>query len=146
METWIFMKTRGGAFSSDVYANVLFQNPGHGNHWIKLKLEGVQSNRAAIGARLKLTLNIPSGMREIHRTVSTGSSFGANPLRQEIGLGTASMVERLEIVWPVTGKTQVVAQLPASKFFHVKENAPGATELPLKSFKFQELSQHHHHH
>ena len=45
----------GGALEGDTYRNVLFENPGHGNNWVKLKLIGEKANRAAIGARLKLT-------------------------------------------------------------------------------------------
>src|SRR6187399_1465658 len=37
----------GGAFSGDTAFNVLYENPGFSNHWLTLKLEGVQSNRAA---------------------------------------------------------------------------------------------------
>jgi FG-GAP-like repeat len=43
----------GGAYADDTYRCALFENPGHGNHWITLKLEGVKSNRPAIGARIK---------------------------------------------------------------------------------------------
>src|SRR5713101_6602951 len=46
----------GGAVSGDVYHNVLYQNPGNSNHWITLKLEGVLSNRAAIGARIRVVV------------------------------------------------------------------------------------------
>ena len=35
----IFMET-GGAVPGDRYHNVLFQNPGQGNHWLTLKLIG----------------------------------------------------------------------------------------------------------
>ncbi len=41
----------GGAFSGDVYPNALFENPGHGNRWITLRLEGTTANRSAIGDR-----------------------------------------------------------------------------------------------
>jgi hypothetical protein len=40
------------------------------------------------------------GERHIHRTVGTGGSFGASPLRLEIGLGRAREVRSLEIAWP----------------------------------------------
>ena len=41
----------GGAFPGDQAYNVLFQNPGHGRHWLKVKLVGTRTNRSAIGAR-----------------------------------------------------------------------------------------------
>ena len=51
-DTDLFVET-GGAANGDKYHNVLFQNPGQGNHWLTLKLVGKKTNRAAIGARIK---------------------------------------------------------------------------------------------
>ena len=83
----------GGAVNGDRYHNILFQNPGQGNHWLTVKLVGQKTNRAAIGARIKV---VTGGERPltIHRHVSSGSSFGANPLEQTIGLGKADRVAR----------------------------------------------------
>ena len=46
----------GGATPGDSHAFRLFRNPGSGNDWINLHLVGVKSNRAAIGARIKITV------------------------------------------------------------------------------------------
>ena len=46
----------GGWYSGDVYQNLLFLNPGHRNRWITLLLEGVKTNRMALGARIKVTV------------------------------------------------------------------------------------------
>ena len=73
----------GGAVPADRHPLRLFENPGNANGWINLRLVGAKSNRAAIGARVTLTV----GGREIHRTVSSGGSFGANPMEMHIGLG-----------------------------------------------------------
>jgi hypothetical protein len=126
----------GGAYEGDVYQNVLFENPGHGNHWVTLKLEGVASNRVALGARIKVVVQTATGERSIYKTVSTGGSFGANPLRQEIGLGQASEIRRVEIFWPVTGKTQVVRNVALDRFYHIREGDPEARLWDLKTFKF----------
>ena len=40
----------GGASPGDRYHDILFENPGQGNHWLSLKLKGVKTNRAALGA------------------------------------------------------------------------------------------------
>ena len=66
----------GGAFPGDTYQSILYHNPGHGNHWLTLSLEGVQTNRAAFGARICLTVATAHGSRNIYRTVGYGSSFG----------------------------------------------------------------------
>src|SRR5207253_1857310 len=89
----------GGAYSGDFARNALFLNPGNTNHWLKLKLVGVKANRAAIGACIHLSLETPFGAREIYRTVSSGGSFGSNPLRQEIGLANATAIKMVEIRW-----------------------------------------------
>src|SRR5262249_46233347 len=74
----------GGATPGDRFRDVLFQNPGHDNHWITIKLHGKRTNRAAIGARIKVTLEGGKGPHTIYRHITTGSSFGANPLQQTI--------------------------------------------------------------
>ena len=125
----------GGAISSDHYHNQLFANPGHGNHWLKLKLEGVQSNRAALGARLKLVLRTADGERVIHRSVTAGSSFGGNPLRVEFGLGQALAIVRAEIFWPVTGRTQILTGLEIDHSYAVREGAAVATRLTPVTFQ-----------
>ena len=51
---------------------------------------GRKTNRAAIGARIKVVTDEPQP-RTIHRIVSSGSSFGANPLEQTIGLAGAKL-------------------------------------------------------
>ncbi|MBS0265413.1 MAG: ASPIC/UnbV domain-containing protein, partial [Planctomycetes bacterium] len=113
----------GGAINGDRYHNILFQNPGHANHWITLKLIGRDSNRAALGARIAVYLGGDTP-RQIHRHVSTGSSFGANPLEQSIGLGSATTIERIEIRWPTTGKTQVIDHPPVDRLLLVLEDSP----------------------
>ena len=60
----------GGAVPSDKHTMRVFQNPGNDNDWIELRLKGVKSNRSAVGARIKLTVeNDGSGERFIYRTV-----------------------------------------------------------------------------
>lgn len=90
----------GGAYYGDIFQNVLFENPGNGNGFVVLRLYGTQSNKAAIGARVKLEILENGATRTLYRTVSTGSSFGANSLQLEIGLGKAQSVESVFIKWP----------------------------------------------
>ena len=118
----------------DIAANALYENPGHGNHWITLKLDGVQSNRAAIGARIKVIVDTDAGDRSIYKTVSTGGSFGSSALRQEIGLGQAKSIRLAEIYWPVTGQTQIVTNLAMDHFYRIQEGGR-AVPWDLKSFK-----------
>jgi hypothetical protein len=126
----IFAQT-GGALNGDKYHNILFQNPGQGNHWLTVKLVGKKSNRAAIGARIKV---VTAGEQPltVHRHVSSGSSFGANPLQQTIGLGKATRVARIEIHWPTSGTTQVLRDIPPDQAIEITEFADGFRPLNWK--------------
>ncbi len=125
----------GGAVHGDRYHNVLFQNPGQGNNWLSVKLIGKKTNRSAIGARIKVVAApvppAPTGRGvggegaplTVHRHVSSGSSFGANPLEQHIGLGKADRVARLEIYWPTSGTTQVFHDIAVNQGLVITEFA-----------------------
>ncbi|HUG41618.1 MAG TPA: CRTAC1 family protein [Longimicrobiales bacterium] len=122
--------TMGGAYDGDVARNVLFRNPGHGNRWITLRLEGVRSNRSAIGARVRVTVSTEDGgTRTLHRTVSSGGSFGANSLQQEIGLGRATAVEAVEVTWPATGATDRFTGVELDRIYRVREGDERLTPL-----------------
>ncbi len=136
----------GGAVSGDVYRNVLYKNPGGTNHWVTLKLEGVKSNRSAIGARVQVVVNTSEGLRSIHRTVNSGGSFGANPLRREIGLGQAKSIDHVEIRWPASGATQILTNVSMDRFYKVTEGSTSAEATPLKSFDYKSASAEPHQH
>ncbi len=127
----------GGAYTDDTYRTLLLKNPGHGNHWLTLKLEGRKSNRSALGARIKVNLQTGKEPRAVYKTVSSGASFGASPLRQEIGLGQAKAIESVEIFWPTTGQTQTLRGIEMDRFYSVREGEPGARLLNLPSFKLR---------
>ena len=141
----VFIKM-GGAFVGDHFHTSLFLNPGNSNHWVTLKLEGVISNRIAVGARIRVIVDTDHGERSIYKTVGTGGSFGASPLRQEIGLGQAKSIRAVEIFWPVTGKTQTVTDLQMDHFYRIREGNPEPQLWNLKSFAVATQSTHHHHH
>jgi hypothetical protein len=131
----------GGAVNADVYRNQLFANPGHGNRWLKLKLEGVRSNRGAHGARIKVVVKTPTGERALYRTVGSGGSFGASPLRQEIGLGDATSIVRTEIFWPTTSLTQIIPDLQPNHFYKIRENDSAAVAVSVRSYRLPEAGE-----
>ena len=136
----------GGALPGDKYQSILFQNPGHpGNHWITLELEGVQTNRAAFGARICVTVQNGKGKRRIYRTVGYASSFGSNPIRQHIGVGPAAEVEEVEIEWPVSKSTQRFKHVPVDQAFHIVEGTDVLTPVHHKSFVLAPAATNHPH-
>jgi tetratricopeptide (TPR) repeat protein len=121
----------GGAQPGDSHAFRLFENPGNGNDWISLKLVGVKANRAAIGARIKVTVKNEGGAaRSIYRTVGSGGSFGASPLQQHIGLGKLAQILSIEILWPGGSRTpQTFSNVGKDQFLEIKEFATEYTKL-----------------
>ena len=124
----------GGFYPGDQYRNVLFKNPGHGNRFLIIKLVGTQSNRNGVGARIRVTVTTPQGKRTLHRAVGSVSSFGGSPLRQEIGLGMADSIERVEIDWPGSATTQVLRGVPLDGMIQVTEGTDG-----FESIRFDTL-------
>ena len=77
---------------------------------MSLKCVGGVSNRGAIGARIKIETDDPQ-LPVVYRQVTSGSSFGANPLEQTIGLGKATQIRGIEIMWPA-GREDRVQRVP----------------------------------
>ena len=122
----------GGFYPGDSALSALYENPGHRNRWIALKLVGVESNRAAIGARIEVRVRHPGGERSVHLQVDSGGSFGSSSLEQEIGLGDATAIESVTVRWP-TGMTEVVEGLALDARYVVTEGG-GSSEAPVPAF------------
>ena len=129
----------GGAFPADRAANAFYENPGFGNHWIAIRLVGVQSNRSAIGARIRVDVIEDGARRSIYKHVNSGGTFGANPLRQTIGLGTASSIELLEVSWPTTGKAQTFRDVPMDRVLEITEDEESYETLQLEALTLEAL-------
>jgi len=117
----VFAQT-GGAVNGDKYHNILFENPGQGRKSLTLRLVGRKTNRAAIGARIKV-VTAGSKPLTVHRHVTSGSSFGANTLEQTIGLADAAGAASVEVYWPTSKTTQVFKDVAAGQVIEITEFA-----------------------
>lgn len=138
----------GGFMQADAFWNVLLENPGNDNHWITLELEGVESNRSAIGAEITIRAVGPDGERMIYRVVGSGGSFGSSSLQQEIGLGNCTEIKSIEVKWPASGIEQVFKKVAIDKVYHLREKTNQLEVLNRKKIKLGQESkgdQHHHH-
>jgi tetratricopeptide (TPR) repeat protein len=127
----------GGAVRGDSHMFRVFENPGNANDWLRIHLVGVKTNRAAIGARIKVTVNNEGrGTRAIYRWVSSGASFGGSPLEQHIGLGPAARIENIEIRWGGPANTvQTLTDVAKNQVIEVKEGAAGYAKLARAKFR-----------
>jgi hypothetical protein len=98
------------------------------NHWLKVKLIGVVSNRSAIGARVTARYG---GKVQAQEVLSQSSFFSASDSRLHFGLGTAEFAD-LEVRWPNGGKESFL-KVAADRLLTVKEGSGivSAKALPL---------------
>lgn len=128
----------GGAAPGDKYNKALFANPGHGNNWLSLKLTGVKSNRAAIGAKIKIVLEEAPGKTSLrYREVTSGGSFGSSSLAQSIGLGKASRIKTLEVFWPTSNSRQLFRDVEANQFIEIKEFDKSYSKRQIRPLVFK---------
>jgi hypothetical protein len=97
----------------------LFRNLGNANHWIEIDLEGTVSNRDGIGARL---LASAGGVVQLREQNAGIHSRGQNHQRIHFGLGSNTLVDELNILWP-SGVTQTLQNVTADQIIHVIEPA-----------------------
>ena len=86
------------------------------NHWLKVKLIGVKSNRSAIGARVTAHYG---GRIQTQEVLSQASFYSVNDFRLHFGLGSAETAD-LEIRWPNGGK-EAVTKVPADRLVVIRE-------------------------
>lgn len=127
----------GGAYEGDYAQNILLENPGQGNHWLRLELQGTKSNRPAIGARVKVTVQSEeANNRSIWQTVSNGASFGSNSLPLEIGLGKASSIEVIQVFWPSGKVSKYAKPIDMDNTYSIREGDDTLTKVELPKIKW----------
>jgi len=89
-----------------------------GNHWIKVKLTGVKSNRSAIGARVTARYG---DKVQVQSVLAQCSYLSVNDSRLHFGLGSAETAD-IEIRWPL-GLVEKLTKVPADQLIYVTEGA-----------------------
>jgi hypothetical protein len=95
-------------------------------NWIKVKLEGVKSNRSAIGARV---LAHYGGKVQAQAALSQSSFYSCNDTRLHFGLGTFGSVD-IEVLWP-NGLHERFRNVKANQLVTLRE---GAGIVPSKGW------------
>ncbi len=106
----------------------LLRNDLSGNqNWIKVKLEGVKSNRSAIGARVLVSYG---GKRQAQAVLSQSSFYSANDPRLHFGLGTSKTAD-IEVYWP-NGLVEQFPGVGSNQWLKLREGS-GSKPAPVKS-------------
>lgn len=121
------------AVSASTDHHALLKNEiGQRRHWVAVELEGTQSNRDAVGARVTIRVGGQLQMRE----VVLGDGYGSqSTLRQYFGVGDAARIDELTIHWPRSGIVQTFRDLPSDRIVRVRE---GDEELQVPNFEVKQ--------
>ncbi len=97
---------------------VLLRNDGgNTNNWLAVRLEGRASNRSALGSKLRTVIGSDQQIREVG---SQSSYLSQNSLIQHFGVGNATQIDSLEIIWP-SGIEQVLTGVSTNQILTVIE-------------------------
>lgn len=96
----------------------LLRNRGNGNHWLQVDLKGKQSNAFGLGARVYVTTSEGTQLRDqtdgMHRSTQ-------NHARLHFGLGSATRVNEVRVIWPRTGRQTVLRDLATNQVITIAE-------------------------
>ena len=96
----------------------LLMNETVAGHWLELKLEGRESNRSALGARVTARAG---GRVQVAWVANSVGYASTSDLRIHFGLGRAARVEEIEIAWP-SGRVQTVRDVAADQILRIVES------------------------
>ena len=112
----VFVVNQAGA--PRLYRNV---TPRGENHWLEVDPVGTVSNRDGCGARITAVV---AGARIMRQVLCGSGGSGSSHQRQvHFGLGTATAVDHLELLWP-SGTRQVLDDVAVDQMLTVEEQLP----------------------
>ncbi len=109
--------------------NGLYTNDGNSNGWLRVQLTGQQSNRDGIGARVYVRATIGGNPYWQMREITSQSGYcGQNDMAAWFGLGNATEVDSMRIVWP-SGVIEVRTQVAANQTVTILECSSSDSDL-----------------
>jgi enediyne biosynthesis protein E4 len=96
------------------------------NHFLSLKLEGTDSNRDAVGARVSVTA---SGRTQVAVRSGGGSFLSASDHRLHFGLGQTELVDQIDVTWP-SGRRETHRGVTADMGYRLVEGNSTLSPLP----------------
>jgi hypothetical protein len=93
------------------------------NHWIQIRLQGVDSNRDGVGAQVKVVAGDLTQVAEVHSGRGYQSHWGS---RLHFGLGNRHRLDRIEVRW-IGGGTDLLEGVDADQLVVIREGSTQPT-------------------
>jgi len=103
-------------------ARLFLNQIGNRNHWLGLRVIG-KSGRDMLGAHIEIVVSEKNVLRRRART--DGSYLSANDPRVIVGLGSASHVQTVRVLWP-DGSVEEWKSLEADRYVSLKQGTASA--------------------
>lgn len=97
--------------------NYVFKNNGNPNNWLEINLNATISNGSAIGAKIFVTANQMTQMREINSQSGFG---GQSSYTQHFGLSNAGVIDTIVVKWP-SGVIQNLSNVTPNQILEITE-------------------------
>lgn len=124
--------------SSALPTNQLYHNNKNENNWLKIKLEGTKSNRAALGTKIRIKATINGKAIWQTREISAQSGYcGQNSLVAHFGIGDATKADSIIVEW-ANGTTQIIKNVLANRSIFLVESS-GTGNTRQQSFSISNL-------
>ena len=96
---------------------LLRNDGGNRNHWVEIRLVGTRSNRDGIGAKVQI---VAHGIRQTDEAKGGMSYQAAHDPRLHFGLGHATQISLVTVVWP-SGAVTKLTDVPVDRCITIKE-------------------------
>ena len=106
---------------NDTDPNFLWENKTvNENNWLKVKLEGVISNRDGIGNTIEISID---GQSQYRYTLAGEGYLSQNSFYEFFGTGTATEIDYIKVTWTATGITETISNIDVNQAIIIKEGS-----------------------
>ena len=106
---------------NDTENNFLWENKTvNENNWLKVKLEGVISNRDGIGNTIEISID---GQSQYRYTLAGEGYLSQNSFYEFFGTGTATEIDYIKVTWTATGITETISNIDVNQAIIIKEGS-----------------------
>ena len=104
---------------NDTDNNFLWQNNTiNENNWLKVKLEGVVSNKDGIGNTIEINVD---GQSQYRYTLAGEGYLSQNSFYEFFGTGLSNLIDYVKVTWTSTGATETFNNIEANQSITIKE-------------------------
>lgn len=106
---------------NNVQPNFLWENQSiNDNNWLKVKLEGVVSNRNGIGNTIEINID---GQSQYRYTLAGEGYLSQNSFYEFFGIGNATEIDYVKVTWTATGETETINNIAVNQTIIIKEGS-----------------------